>query len=120
MKTILYIEDNAANRILVERVLTRHGYNLLFASDGEGGLMMAMDNRPDLILMDIGLPDYDGPTIGALLRQVPHLQGVPIVAITAWPPETAEQMVERYNFDGCITKPINVANFPSQVAQFVR
>ncbi|MCB0034382.1 MAG: response regulator [Anaerolineales bacterium] len=119
MKKILYIEDNQANRILIERVLAKYDYQLTFAEDGETGLSMAIEQKPDLILMDIGLPDFDGQTIGAMLRQMPELSSTRIVAMTAWPPDTVEQMVKRYNFDGCITKPINVANFPQQVAQFL-
>lgn len=119
MKTILYIEDNAANRLLIERVLSKFDYNLLFAEDGETGLSTAVAERPDLILMDIGLPDFDGQTIGAMMRQMPDFAHTKIVAITAWPPETAVQMVERYHFDGCITKPINVAQFPAQIATFL-
>jgi len=118
MKTILYVEDNRANRILIGRVLEAHNYRLLFAEDGETGLAMAVDEKPDLILMDIGLPDIDGQTIGAMLRQLPGMQGTIIVAITAWPEETAAEMVERYSFDGCITKPINVNEFPQQIATF--
>jgi CheY-like chemotaxis protein len=118
-KTILYIEDNSANRILLGRVLEKHAYRLLYAEDGETGLATAVHEIPDLILMDIGLPDFDGQTIGAMLRQMPALQGVPIVAITAWPEDKIPQLVERYGFDGCITKPINVATFPAQVAHFL-
>lgn len=119
MKKILYIEDNAANRILIERVLAKYDYELTFAEDGETGLSKAVEQKPDLILMDIGLPDFDGQTIGAMLRQMPELTHTRIVAITAWPADTVEQMVKRYNFDGCITKPISVADFPQQVAQFL-
>lgn len=118
-KTILYIEDNSANRILIGRVLGKYDYRLLYAEDGETGLATAVRERPDLILMDIGLPDFDGQTISAMLRQMPALQGVPIVAITAWPEDKIEQLVNRYGFDGCISKPINVATFPDQVAQFL-
>ncbi|MDJ0756414.1 MAG: response regulator [Ardenticatenaceae bacterium] len=118
MKTILYIEDNPANRILIGRVLGQD-YNLLFAEDGETGLNMAVEHKPELILMDIGLPDFDGQTVGAMIRQIPELAGVLIIAITAWPEETAAEMVARYGFDGCITKPINVAEFPKQIASIL-
>lgn len=116
-QTVLYIEDNAANRLLIDRVLGKV-YTLLFAEDGESGLNMAMEHQPDLILMDIGLPDFDGQTVGAMIRQIPELAGVLIIAITAWPEDTAAAMVARYGFDGCITKPIDVIDFPNQIAAF--
>ncbi len=119
MTTILQIEDNRANRILVERVLEPHNYTLLHANDGESGLAMARSSSPNLILVDMGLPDIDGQTIVLFLKQEPALADVPIVAITAWPPDVAQQMTERYGFDGLITKPIDVKTFPDQIAQFL-
>jgi two-component system, cell cycle response regulator DivK len=119
MKTILQIEDNLANKLLIERVLEPHGYRLLHAADGETGVSMALDEKPDLILMDMGLPDIDGQTVVTLLKQIPELQHVPIVAVTAWPAEMAEKMARRYGCDGCITKPIDVRQFPAQVAHFL-
>lgn len=119
MKTILSIEDNYANRILIERVLENHNYRLLQAVDGESGVSMAVDEKPDLILVDMGLPDIDGQTVVTLMRQIPDLQNTPIVAITAWPRETAEEMARRYGCDGCIVKPIDVRHFPAQIAHFL-
>lgn len=118
MKTILQIEDNQANKILVERVLGARGYRLLHAPDGESGVQAAMSENPDLILIDMGLPDVDGQTVVTFLKQIPELARVPIVAITAWPEETAVEMAKRYGCDGCITKPINVKTFPAQIAHY--
>ncbi|KAA3664757.1 MAG: response regulator [Chloroflexi bacterium] len=119
MKTILQIEDNLANKILVERVLSRFDYLLLHAADGETGVTVAIEENPDLILVDMGLPDVDGQTVVTLLKQIPDLQGVPIVAITAWPPDKAMEMAQRYGCDGCITKPIDVKSFPDQVKEYL-
>ncbi len=119
MKTILQIEDNLANKLLIERVLEPHPYRLLHAADGETGVSLALEEKPDLILMDMGLPDIDGQTIVTLLKQIPDLQNVPIVAVTAWPADTAEQMARRYGCDGCITKPIDIRQFPAQIAAFL-
>jgi two-component system cell cycle response regulator DivK len=120
MKTILQIEDNRANKILVERVLEAYNYNLLHAEDGETGVNLAIDEKPDLILLDMGLPDVDGQTVVTLLKQIPELQHVPIVAVTAWPPDKALEMAKRYGCDGCITKPINIKTFAEQVAEFLK
>jgi two-component system cell cycle response regulator DivK len=120
MKTILQIEDNYANRRLVERVLEQSGYRLLNAADGQTGVDMAMEEPPDLILLDMGLPDMDGQTLVAILRESPRLSEVPIIALTAWPDSIAAEMAQRYGCDGCITKPINVAEFAGQIAAFIR
>ncbi|HEX6384678.1 MAG TPA: response regulator [Anaerolineae bacterium] len=118
-KTILQIEDNQANKLLVERVLEPHHYRLLHAADGETGVSIAIDEKPDLILIDMGLPDVDGQTVVTLLKQIPDLQDVPIVAITAWPSAKALEMARRYGCDGCITKPIDVKTFPDQIAYYL-
>jgi two-component system, cell cycle response regulator DivK len=120
MKTILQIEDNQANRLLVERVLEPHNYHLLHAGDGETGVALAVETKPDLILIDMGLPDVDGQTVVTLLKQIPDMKNIPIVAITAWPADKAMEMAQRYGCDGCITKPINVKLFPEQIAAYLR
>lgn len=120
MTTILQIEDNQANRILVERVLTPHGLQLIQADTGEMGIQLAIERLPDLILIDIGLPDYDGHTVLSLLQQIPDLAHIPFVAITAWPADIAREMCERYGYDGCITKPIDVKSFPALIKQFLQ
>ncbi len=120
MKTILQIEDNFANKRLVERVLEHQGYRLLHAGDGRTGIDLALQERPDLILLDMGLPDMDGQTLVAILRNAPELANTPIVALTAWPEATAAQMARNYGCDGCISKPINVAEFAKQIAAYLR
>ena len=120
MTTILQIEDNLANRVLTERVLNPHGYHPIQADTGERGIEMAIENQPDLILIDIGLPDYDGHTVLSLLRQIPDLSLTPFVAITAWPADKAREMCERYGYDGCITKPIDVKTFPALIQKFLQ
>lgn len=119
MKTILQIEDNFANKRLVERVLEAHGYRLLHAADGRSGIDLALQEHPDLILLDMGLPDMDGQTLVAILRDAAELAHTPIVALTAWPEVTAAQMAAKYGCDGCITKPINVAEFAKQIAAYL-
>lgn len=119
MTTILHIEDNLANQILVQRILEREGYTLLHASDGNTGVQKAQESSVDLILIDMGLPDIDGQTVVTMLRQIPDLGDIPMVAITAWPAEKAVLTAERYGLAGCILKPIDVAEFPGQVAAFL-
>jgi CheY-like chemotaxis protein len=119
MKTILQIEDNYANKRLVERVLEPHGYRLIHAADGKSGIDLAFQELPDLILLDMGLPDMDGQTLVAVLRESAELALTPVIALTAWPQEIAGDMAIRYGCNGCITKPIDVSDFPDQIAKFL-
>ena len=89
MATILHIEDNLANKILVERVLEAHSHKIIHAADGKSGIKLALESSPELILIDMGLPDIDGQTVVTQLKQVAALKDVPMVAITAWPAEKA-------------------------------
>ena len=119
MKTILLIEDYIDNARLVMRALKPHGYRLIHAPDGASGLRMAMEEKPDLILLDLGLPDVEGQTLAALIKSLPELAHVPVVAVTAWPPDTAEPMALAYGCDGYFSKPISLKVFPSQIAAYI-
>jgi CheY-like chemotaxis protein len=119
MATILHIEDQPANRVLIERVLESQGYEVLYAEDGETGIQAAIDYVPDLILIDMGLPDMDGQTVVTLLKQLSFLKDKPMVAITAWPAEKAREIAERYGLAGCILKPIDVKTFPALIAGYL-
>lgn len=121
MTKILIVEDIPDNAELVRRIMSARGYEVLHAVDAESGLEMAIAERPDLILLDLGLPDHDGLTLAGWLRAEPSLGEVPIVAYTAWPPETAQQMAETYGCTGYIGKPIgSVKEFAAQIESFLR
>ena len=82
---------------------------------------MALAQIPDLILLDLGLPDYDGQTLAGWLRAEPSLNSTRIIAFTAWPEETVKKMAESYGCDGYIGKPImKVTEFLAQVASFLK
>ncbi len=119
MATILYIEDNPSNRLLIERTMAGRGHDIVYAFDGESGLEAAIEHVPDLILVDMGLPDIDGQTVVTLLKQMPSVKDKPMVAITAWPAAQAYQITERYGLAGCILKPIDVKSFPQRIADFL-
>jgi len=121
MTKILLIEDIPDNAELVRKTLSKSGYDLIHAIDAEMGLQMALDHIPDLILLDLGLPDYDGQTLAGWLRAEPVLDSTPIVAFTAWPEETAKTMVESYGFDGYICKPIiKVGEFTAKINSYLK
>jgi two-component system cell cycle response regulator DivK len=119
MKIILLLEDDPYEAQMVIRVMEHQGYQVLHALDGTSGLQMALEHQPDIILLDLGLPDLDGQTVAGLLRSMPHLAHVPVVAVTAWPPDTARQMAKAYGCNGFISKPISLGEFPSQVAAYL-
>src|SRR5260370_38460691 len=80
---ILYIEDNFDNRLLVKRVLEAEGYKLLEAANAQDGLRQAMAERPDLILVDINLPEVDGYTTTARIKAMPGLAAIKVIAVKA-------------------------------------
>ena len=120
MTTILHIEDNLANQVLVGRVLEAQGYAVSHAPDGESGIRAAVAGSHDLILIDMGLPDIDGQTVATQLKQFPKLDSIPMVAITAWPAGKALETAKRYGLNGCILKPIDVKKFPQQIAGYLK
>ncbi|MGJ3239122.1 MAG: response regulator [Anaerolineae bacterium] len=119
MALIVVIEDNAQNARMAQKLLQRAGYEVIIAEDGESGLTTVFDYEPDLILIDLGLPDMDGQTVIGLVRQQPNLQTRPVIAFTAWPPEEAHDMARRYGCDGVITKPIDTRTFSDQIAAYL-
>ncbi len=119
MSTIVLIEDNEQNARMAAKLLRHAGHQVLIAEDGEAGLNLLEDAMPQLILVDLGLPDMDGQTVVALLRQQAALNHVPIIAFTAWPQASALQMANAYGCDGVITKPIDTRAFAGQIESYL-
>ncbi len=121
MTKILIVEDMPDNAELARRIMSARGHEVIHAVDAETGLDMALANLPDLILLDLGLPDHDGLTLAGWLRAEDTLREVPIIAFTAWPPETASHMAETYGCNGFISKPIgSVKEFAEKVESFLK
>jgi len=118
---IVVIEDNPHNARLAQKLLRRADppYEVHMAEDGESGYDMALETNPDLVLVDLGLPDLDGQTVVAMLRQQPEMASIPIIAFTAWPQETAHEMAAAYGCDGVITKPIDTRSFADRIREFL-
>ncbi len=117
---ILYIEDNLENRTLVKRVLEVEGYVMLEANDGPEGLRVAREKKPDLILIDINLPEVDGYEITTQLRRIEGLYNVPIVALTANVLKGDRERCLEAGCNGYIQKPIDIDLLPAQIAAFLR
>ena len=112
---ILYIEDNPENRLLVKRILEAEGYSVAEATDGLSGLDMAARMQPDLILLDINLPEIDGYDLARRFRDTPGLRQVPILAVTANVMQGDRERTLEAGCDGYIQKPIDVDRLPGQV-----
>ena len=115
MSTILIVEDNLKNMKLVRDVLQHQGHRTLEAETGEAGLALALQYRPDLVLMDIQLPDIDGTTVLARIREDATLDAMPVLAVSASVMPDEQQRVVHSGFDGFIAKPISIKPFLAAV-----
>ena len=118
--TILYVEDNSDNRMLIRRVLRAEGYTVHEASSADAALDILQTMRPDLILMDINMPDMDGYTLTAHIRALPHLGLVPIVAVTANVMRGDRERSLEAGCDGYIQKPIDIDTLTQQIERFLK
>lgn len=116
---ILYIEDNRDNQRLVQRVLGARGFQVLIAEDGADGVALAREMRPDLILVDLGIPGLDGYETTTRLRGFAHLRGVPVVALTADGTPGARERALVAGCDGYLVKPIDARQLPQQIAEYI-
>ena len=119
-KTILYIEDNPDNRLLVRRILSVHGYRLLEAEHASQALEVLQLEIPDLILMDINMPEMDGYTLTAKIRRIPTLANIPVIALTANVMKGDRERTLEAGCDGYIQKPVDVDSFPDQIAKYIK
>lgn len=116
---ILYIEDNPQNMRLVRKMLSVGGYEMIEAKDGVSGVNLAVKENPDLILMDINLPDIDGMEATSRLKAMPEVRHIPVVAVTA---NAMHGDRERYTSAGCdgyIAKPVTKNELLNTVAYFL-
>ena len=116
---VLYIEDDVDSRRLVARVLATHGYDVVLAADGLEGVTLARESRPQLVLMDINLPNLDGRVVTTRLRSLVDLEDIPIVALTANTSSGNRELALAAGCTGFLTKPIDVDLLPTQVASFL-
>ncbi len=119
-KTVLVVEDNDLNRKLFHDVLEAGGYNVLQAKDGMEGWRMARAHRPDLILMDIQLPEVSGLEVTKWLKDDETLKSIPVIAITAFAMAGDEDKILKGGCDAYIVKPISVSNFLQTVERLAK
>jgi CheY-like chemotaxis protein len=117
---ILIAEDNEANLALVEYLLKAAGYETVGAIDGQEAVRLARQNRPDLVICDLQMPQTDGYSVLAQLRDDPALREVPVIALTAFSRHIDRTTVLVAGFDGYLSKPIDPEEFIQQVEQYLQ
>ncbi|NPU85405.1 MAG: response regulator [Syntrophaceae bacterium] len=116
---ILIIEDNEQNLYLLTFILNRNGQEVLQARDGRQGIELALQENPDLILLDIQLPEMDGYAVAREFKTNPVLKGIPIVAVTSYAMVGDREKAIAAGCSGYIEKPINPDTFMDQIAGFL-
>jgi two-component system, cell cycle response regulator DivK len=115
---VLIVDDNERNRKLACDVLRAAGFRTIEAATSAAGIALASDHLPDVVLMDLRLPDGDGTDAVHTLRAEPRTSRIPVVAVTAVPLDTREAWLSEAGFAGHIAKPIDVDAFPDLVRRF--
>ena len=115
---VLIVDDNEKNLKLARDVLRAAGFGTLEAANGVEGIALAAEHLPDVILMDLRLPDMDGTDAAQRLGDEMRTASIPVVALSALPLEGSVDWLRAAGFAGCLEKPISVAEFPDQVLRY--
>ena len=118
-KTVLVVEDNDLNMKLFHDLLEAHAYNIIQTKDGMDALRLARQYRPDLILMDIQLPEVSGLEVTKWIKEDDTLKSIPVVAVTAFAMKGDEEKIRQGGCEAYIAKPISVTNFLETVQRFL-
>ncbi len=118
--TILYVEDNLDNRTLIRRILMAEDYEVVEAENAFQAQERLKELKPDLILMDINMPDMDGYTLTARIRSMPGFESIPIVALTANVMRGDREKSLEAGCDGYIQKPVDIDLLPQQIERYMR
>ena len=118
-KTVLVVEDNELNMKLFHDLLEAHGYNILQTKDGMDALRIAREHKPDLILMDIQLPEVSGLEVTKWIKEDENLKSIPVIAVTAFAMKGDEEKIRDGGCEAYIAKPISVTNFLETVQRFL-
>lgn len=118
-RTILIVEDNNSNRLLMSDILNYHGYTVLEAKNGAEGIEKARKYRPDLVLMDIQMPIMDGFAAARILKDDPLTRQLRLIAITSFAMQGDRERILAAGFDDYIAKPIAIREFPRTVQSYL-
>ena len=117
--TVLVVEDDAANRFLFQQVLEMRGFRVVCAVNGFEGVRLAQTNQPEIILLDIALPDISGIEVLKIIRSNEQTKQIPVVATTAFAMNHDSDRFLMEGFNGYISKPIDVGHFASQLTTII-
>ncbi len=119
-KTVLIVEDNALNMKLFHDLLEAHGINTIETSDGKEVMDIARKHKPDLILMDIQLPEVSGLEVTKWLKDDEELKSIPVIAVTAFAMKGDEQKIREGGCEDYISKPISVGKFMDVIENYLK
>lgn len=117
--TILLVEDNAANRYLATFLLENSGFTVVHAHNGAEAVVAAQNEKPDLILMDIQMPEVDGYGAARRIKAEPHLAHIPLVAVTSFAMPGDREKALGAGFAGYLEKPILTDTFISEITRYL-
>ncbi len=118
-KRILLVEDTEDNRQIIRDLMESVGYDLIEAEDGAAGVAMAAEHRPDLILMDIQLPEVSGLEVTKWLKEDDELKSIPVIAVTAFAMKGDEERIREGGCEAYLSKPISVGKFLATVRTYL-
>jgi two-component system cell cycle response regulator DivK len=118
-KTVLVVEDNELNMKLFHDLLEASGYNILQTRNGLEAIDIAREHRPDLILMDIQLPEVSGLEVTKWIKEDDDLRSIPVIAVTAFAMKGDEERIRQGGCEAYLSKPISVATFLSTVKSYL-
>ena len=119
VKTVLIVEDNELNMKLFHDLLDAHGYGTLQTRNGLEALKFAREHRPDLILMDIQLPEISGLEVTKWLKDDEELRDIPVIAVTAFAMKGDEERIRQGGCEAYISKPISIGTFLETVRRYL-
>ena len=118
-KTVLIVEDNELNMKLFHDLLDAHGYRTLQTRNGIDALKLAREHRPDLILMDIQLPEISGLEVTKWLKDEEQLRDIPVIAVTAFAMKGDEERIRQGGCEAYLSKPISIGKFIETVKTYL-
>jgi CheY-like chemotaxis protein len=116
---VLIMEDDDDTQGMVRFLLEYKGYDVLVAKDGKHGLELALQEKPDLILLDLAMPEMDGWSVAHRLKGDPATKAIPVIAVTAYTMSSDRRMAMNAGCDGFISKPMNVPQFIAEIEKFL-
>jgi len=120
MINVLVAEDNPVNRELLRELLEARGYNVIEAPDGQEALRMIEQSRPEILLLDIGMPILDGFAVMRKIREDPSLASLMVLAVTAYAMQGDRENILNAGFDGYLSKPINARHLADELERLLR